>query len=220
VLAAVAAGGAGWAVAELARPRRADIRVFDPDEVARLETAMWRSYYDRRRLPLFGQLVALLQGQFHLQPLRAVTLAALAARAAAVFQVGASHADYRRALPYLERYYAGIRAVSEVPFDPAVAARLELAWWIVHREVEDHPPGDLEAALAALAAELYQLPAERLAAHAARRAEAMAIRDRASRREVGVLGDDWDRIEAVLWVAWKALADEVRALREREAQEA
>jgi hypothetical protein len=36
----------------------------------------------RRRLPLFGQLVALLQGQFHLQPLRAVTLAGLAARAA------------------------------------------------------------------------------------------------------------------------------------------
>jgi hypothetical protein len=220
VLAAVAAGGAGWAVVELARPRRTDIRVFDPDEVARLETAMWRSYYDRRRLPLFGQLVALLQGQFHLQPLRAVTLAGLAARAAAVFQVGASHADYRRALPYLERYYAGIRAVSEVPFDPARAARLELEWWIVHREVEDHPPGDLEAALAALAAELYQVPAERLAAHAARRAEAMTIRDRTSRRQVGVLADDWDRIEAVLWVAWKALADEVRVVREQEAQEA
>ena len=25
-----------------------------------------------------------------------------------------------------------------------------------------------------------------------------------------MLDDDWDRIEAVLWVAWKALADEVR----------
>ena len=61
VLLAATAGGAGWAAAELARPRRADIRVFDPDEVARLETAMWRSYYDRRRLPLFGQLVALLR---------------------------------------------------------------------------------------------------------------------------------------------------------------
>ena len=69
--------GAGWAVAELARPRRTDIRVFDPDDVARLETAMWRSYYDRRRLPLFGQLVALLQGQFHFQPLWAVALAGL-----------------------------------------------------------------------------------------------------------------------------------------------
>ena len=217
VLVAVAAGGAGWAAAELARPRRVDIRVFDPDEVARLETAMWRSYYDRRRLPLFGQLVALLQGQFHLQPLRAVTLAGLAARAAAVFQVGASHADYRRALPYLERYYSWIRAVSEVPFDPARAARLELAWWIVHREVDDHPPGDLEAALADLAAELYQVPAERLWTHASRRAEAMAIRDRTSRRPVGVLEDDWDRIEAVLWVAWKALADEVRLVRAEEA---
>jgi hypothetical protein len=210
VLVAVAAGGAGWAVAELARPRRVDIREFDPDEVARLETAMWRSYYDRRRLPLFGQLVALLQGQFHLQPLRAVTLAGLAARAAAVFQVGAPHADYRRALPYLERYYAGIRATSRVPFDPRRAAGLELEWWIVHREVDDHRPGDLEAALADLAAELYQVPAERCRAHAARRAEAMTIRDRTSRREVGVTGDDWDRIEAVLWVSWKALADEVR----------
>jgi hypothetical protein len=220
VLAAVAAGGAGWAAAELTRPRRADIRVFDADEIARLETAMWRSYYDRRRLPLFGQLVSLLQGQFHLQPLRAVAMAGLAARAAAVFQVGSSHDDYRRALPYLERYYAGIRAVSEVPFDPRRAAALELEWWIVHREADDHPPGDLEAALAELAAELYQVPAERLWTHAARRAEAMAIRDRTSRREVGVLADDWDRIEAVLWVAWKALADEVRTVRDAEAQEA
>src|SRR4029450_7188691 len=46
-------------------------------------------------------------------------------------------------------------------------AALELEWWIVHREVEDHPPGDLEHALAELAAELYQVPAERLRAHAA-----------------------------------------------------
>ena len=220
MLVVAAAGGAGWAAAELARPRRVDIRVFDPDEVARLETAMWRSYYDRRRLPLFGQLVALLQGQFHLQPLRAVALAGLAARAAAVFQVGASHDDYRGALPYLERYYAGIRTVSEVPFDPRRAAALELEWWIVHREVEDHPPGDLEHALAELAAELYQVPAERLWTHAARRAEAMTIRDRTSRREVGVLADDWDRIEAVLWVAWKALADEVGSVRDAEARQA
>jgi hypothetical protein len=219
VLLAATAGGAGWAVAELARPRRTDIRVFDPDDVARLETAMWRSYYDRRRMPLFGQLVALLQGQFHLQPLRAVALAGLAARAAAVFQVGESHDDYRRALPYLERYYAGIRAVSEVPFDPRRAAGLELEWWIVHREHVLHPPGDLERALADLAAELYQVPAERLWAHASRRAEAMTIRDHAATREVGVLEDDWDRIEAVLWVAWKALADEVRVLRQEEAQE-
>jgi len=81
-------------------------------------------------------------------------------------------------------------------------------------------PGGLEHALAELAAELYQVPAERLWAHAARRAEAMTIRDRTSRREVGVLDDDWDRIEAVLWVAWKALADEVRTVRDAEPRQA
>jgi hypothetical protein len=49
----------------------------------------------------------------------------------------------------------------------------------------------------------------------------MAIRDHTSRREVGVLVDDWDRIEAVLWVAWKVLADEVSLVRleEQEARE-
>jgi hypothetical protein len=212
--------------------------VFDPDELARLETAMWRSYYDRRRLPLFGQLVALLRGQFRLSPARSLALAFLAARAAAVFQVGRDHADYGRALPYLERYYAAILAVSELPFDAARAARLELDWWIVHRDAaadllkqpahhQDHgiPEGDqvgrhgdaraaledLERALADLAAELYQVPAERLAVHAERRAEAMTLRDRRAREPGGVAEADWERIEAVLRLAWRSLAAETRA---------
>ena len=113
VAAAVVLAGAGWAAGRLARgPARVDIRAFDPDEVARLETAMWRSYYDRRRLPLFRQLVALLRGQFRLAPARSLATAFLAARAAAVFQVGRRHADYERALPHLERYYAAILAAS------------------------------------------------------------------------------------------------------------
>ena len=48
----------------------------------------------------------------------------------------------------------------------------------------------------------------------------MTIRDHASRRAVGVLDDYWDRIESVIWVAWKALADEVRTVREEEARRA
>jgi hypothetical protein len=107
--AAVVLAGAGWAAGRIARgPARVDIRAFDPDEVARLERAMWRSYYDRRRLPLYAQLVALLRGQFQLSPGRSLALAFLAARAAAVFQVGRDRADDQRALPYLERSYAAI----------------------------------------------------------------------------------------------------------------
>jgi hypothetical protein len=124
-------------------------------------------------------LVALLRGQFRLAPPRSLATAFLAARAA-VFQVGRDRADYQRALPYLERYYAAILAVSETPFDAARAARLELDWWIVHREAAEQArtPDELERALARLAAELYQVPAERLGVHAARRAVAMTIRDR------------------------------------------
>jgi hypothetical protein len=212
VLVAVALATAGWAAGRLARgPARVDIRAFDPDEVARLETAMWRSYYDRRRLPLFRQLVALLRGQFRLAPGRSLATAFLAARAAAVFQVGQGHADYERALPYLERYYAAILAASEVPFDAARAARLELDWWIVHREAADHPPGDLEVALAALAAELYQVPAGRLADHARRRAEAMTVRDRRATEPGGVRAADWEEIAGLLRRSWRSLAAEVAA---------
>ena len=214
VVAAAVLAGAGWAAGRIARgPARVDIRAFDPDEVARLETDMWRSYYDRRRLPLFGQLVALLRGQFRLSPARSLATAFLAARAAAVFQVGRDHADYQRALPYLERYYAAILAVSETPFDAARAARLELDWWIVHRETAERArgPAELERALADLAAELYQVPAERLGVHAERRAEAMTIRDRRAQEPGGVAEADWDRIQSLLRLAWRALATELRA---------
>jgi len=42
---------------DLYYPRTIQMREFDPDEVARLETAMWRSYYEKRRLQLFNELV-------------------------------------------------------------------------------------------------------------------------------------------------------------------
>jgi hypothetical protein len=214
VLVGLVLAGAGWAAGRIARgPARVDIRAFEPDEVARLETAMWRSYYDRRRLPLFGQLVALLRGQFRLSPARSLAVAYLAARAAAVFQVGRGHADHQRALPYLERYYDAILAVSETPFGAARAARLELDWWIVHRETAERAgaPDELERALAELAAELYQVPVERLGVHAERRAEAMTIRDRRAQQPGGVVEADWDRIQSLLRLAWRALATELRA---------
>lgn len=39
-----------WIAVDLYRPYKVDIRAFDADEVARLDTAMWRSYYGRQRL--------------------------------------------------------------------------------------------------------------------------------------------------------------------------
>ena len=44
----------GWVTFDRYGPSSSNLREFDPDEVARLETAMWRSYplSDQRRPPL------------------------------------------------------------------------------------------------------------------------------------------------------------------------
>lgn len=193
-----------WAVFDLYRPTHTDIRNFNPDEVARLETAMWRSYYSRQRLRLFGQLAELMRTQYHFTFLRSNVVAYRAAKAAFVFKDGKSRADYEKALPDLLKYYSALRETSNVPFDVERAARLELEWWIIHRQRAQHPPDDLDRALAELPAELYHVPVERLMEHARLRAEAMRIRD--DKAEAGgVTEEDWQRIDELLHASWLSL---------------
>lgn len=193
-----------WVVYDLYAPRRTEMRRFDPDEVARLETAMWRSYYSRERVALFRQLSELLRTQYRLPFWRSQAVSFRAARAAFVFKDGRGRADYERALPDLLSFYRSIRDVSDIDFDVERAARLELEWWIVHRERKRHGAEDLPRALADLASELYRVPAERLREHAELRAEAMKIRD--DRAEAGgVTEDDWRRIDELLHRSWQSL---------------
>jgi hypothetical protein len=195
---------AAWVAYDLNASRRTSLREFDADEVARLETDMWRSYYGRERLRLFGQLAELLRTQYRMPFWRSNAVAYQAARAAFVFKDSRARADYERALPNLVNFYESIRAVSDTDFDAGRAARLELEWWIVHRERRRHAPGDLDRALADLAAELYRVPAERLAEHARLRAEAMLIRDTKA-EQGGVTADDWRRIDQLLRQSWRSL---------------
>lgn len=203
-LLSLAAVAGVWVLYDLYAPRSSDLRNFDPDEVARLETAMWRSYYEKERLRLFNQLSELLRTQYHLPFIRSNTTAYQAARAAFVFKDGSGRADYEKALPNLVNYYGEIRKVSVQQFDVDRAAQLELEWWIVHRERKNHKPGDLERALADLPAELYRVPALQLMEHARLRAEAMVIRD--TRAEAGgVTDEDWARIGELLKASWRSL---------------
>jgi hypothetical protein len=190
-------------------PRRSSLRDFDPNGVAKLETEMWRSYYDRREGRLFQEMAQLLRTQYHLPLLRSYVVAYQAARGAFVFKRGRVRAEYERALPYLERYYGAIRAVSDTPFDSQRAARLELEWWIVHRQREEHPPQDLVDALAALQGEIYAKPVTNFQEHAQLRADAMTIRDtQAAAGNVAVA--DWQRIETLLQGSWGSLSRAVR----------
>lgn len=193
-----------WAAFDLYAPHRTSMREFDADEVARLETAMWRSYYSRQRVKLFREAAELLRTQYRLPPLRSNAVAYRAAKAAFVFKDGRSRADYERALPDLVSFYQSIRAVSDTDFDVERAARLELEWWIVHRERRRRAPGDLDRALADLQAEIFRVPAERFTEHARLRAEAMEIRDTKA-DQGGVTEEDWRRIDELLHRSWRSL---------------
>jgi len=189
---------------DLFSSRASRLRSFDPDEVARLETAMWRSYYAKQQFKLYNQLTELLRTQYNLPFIRSNAVAYQAARAAFVFKGGHNRQEYERALPYIVSFYTAIRKVSDIPFDVDRASRLELEWWIIHRERDKHAPGDLAQALAALQSELYQMPAERFAEHARLRAKAMTIRD-AKADQGGVTEADWARIDELLYQSWRLL---------------
>ncbi len=199
-----------WTLYDLYAPRTAHLREFNPDEVARLETAMWRSYYDKQRVKLFNELAELLRTQYNMPLIRSNQVAYYAADAAFVFKKGKQRSDYEKALPDLIKFYTAVRKMSDIPFNVERAARLELEWWIIHRQRAEHAPGDLDHALAELQAEIYQIPVERLEEHGRLRAEAMAIRD--TKAEAGgVTEADWREINTLLQRSWSSLAMAVKS---------
>ena len=200
----------GGVVFDLYYPRTTKMREFDPDEVARLETAMWRSYYEKEQVRLFNQLAELLRTQYHMPLVRSNQVAYYAANAAFVFKQGRERKDYEKALPDLIKFYSEVRKLSDIPFDVDRVARLELEWWIIHRQRAEHKPADLEKALAELQAEIYRVPLERMIEHGRLRAEAMTIRD--TKAEAGGVSEaDWARINELLKESWRSLQKAVKS---------
>lgn len=203
-----------WIGVDVFVPRRHSIRQFDPSAVARLETAMWRSYYDQNRALLFWQLAGGLREQFHAPFWRSFGLAFQATKAAFVFKQGHSRSDYRQTIPTLTAYYAAIQNLTIERFDVPKVAALELEWWITHRERERYSYPDLAKALVQTAAALYNQPTAPFGEYGRLRAEAMRLCDaaRPGRRYGGTAGlageatdADWQRIEQTLILAWSEL---------------
>lgn len=193
-----------WILYDLYSPHKVDIREFDADEIARLDTAMWRSYYAKERLKMFLQLGETLQTQYKLRFWRRQLMAFHAAKSAFVFKDGKAREDYEKSLPDLEKFFGEIRAVSTTDFDVKNASKLELEWWIVHRERKNYQEGDLAKALADAASALYNEPSEKFLEYGNYRAEAMKIRDTKA-ESGGVSEEDWQKISELLHKSWRSL---------------
>lgn len=197
-IAAAAALVAAYAVI----PRQADLRAFDPAEMARLETAMWRDYYDKRYVALFYHLYASTRTQFGFSPLRSLHIALSAAEAAKTFQPTRSRREAAAALPALLAYYRDFAPAAPVGFDVEEAARLELDWWQARREAAG--PQDYGLTIARVAALTYGGSADDpgIRQFGIARAEAMAFRD--GRGET-MTDADWTQIERRLAEAYRSL---------------
>ncbi len=193
-----------WLGFDLLSARNTSLREFDAREVARLETDMWRSYYDKERVKLFGELAELLRHQYRLPLVKSNFVAFQAAKAAFVFKNGHERSDYEKALPNLVKYYSAIQAVSDIKFDVEQVAKLELEWWIIHRERDKYSRADLDRSLAELPAAIYRMPVEKFQEHAKLRAEAMLIRDKKAEQD-GVSAEDWKKIDDLLQASWHSL---------------
>lgn len=195
LLAVLAAAWAGW-------PRGADLRAFEPAEMARLETAMWRDYYEKRYPALFYHLYSLSRTQFGFSPLDSVRIALSAAQAARAFQPTRSRTAAAAALPELIVYYQLLRPAAPNAFDVEAAARLELDWWQARREAV--APTDYGVTIARVAAMTYGKSADEPAMlqSGVLRAEAMALRDA---RGQGITDSDWREIEGRLLRAYELL---------------
>lgn len=192
-----------WIAVDLLMPSRNSLRQFNPTKVARLETAMWRSYYEKKPVLLFWQLATGLRQQFHAPFWRSFVLGFQATKAAFVFkQSNKSKGSAEQVLPDLIGYYTSIQELSVETFDVSKVAQLELNWWIVHRRRDRYSYGDLANALVNTSAALYNQPATSFTTYGRLRADAMQMCDQVRNHPNGATEADWLRIETLLNQAW------------------
>ena len=147
---------------------------FDPDELARLETRMWKAYYRRQPARLFGLLVLALRAQARVSWPRALAASVLLTRAAAGF--ARATGDYERFAPDIGRGHRMLGLPDDV--DVEAVARHELRWWTVRREIGLSAGTAAGDSITDLYASLYGVPRERVAQAGRLRGLAAEIRDR------------------------------------------
>jgi hypothetical protein len=153
---------------------------FDPVRLGGYEADAWVAYYQRRWAVFLRASLGLVREGFGLPGLATVRGAWLVMRANQAWAPYPDN-DPDRARAYMRDFYAMVAKAHGETFDLDDAARLEINWWRVHRYLQrEAPDGSIEPltdALANLYAHVYAVPADRVRAAAAHRAEAMRISD-------------------------------------------
>jgi hypothetical protein len=160
--------------------RPSPMRRFDPQRLGRLECDAWVTYYLRDWRRFLVAAISMVRVGFGMSWPRTVHGAWLVLRANQVWAPYPDN-DPEHARRLMQRFYELVARTHDETFDAEQAARLEVAWWGVHRHGQrkdpDQPLDVLVDALATLYAHVYAEPFEAVRPAAAARAEAMKISD-------------------------------------------
>jgi hypothetical protein len=170
---------------------------FDPARLADLELRMWKAYYAKENIRLFGLLATMLREQYHYSWVTATREAYHLARAASTF--GNLKSNYEQVLPDLESGYATAKSSIGGGFDPKAVARAELAWWVARRIPGQNSPEQVGRLIADEYAMLYGKPRSAMLASAQLRAKAAALRD------AQASAPDWNEIGRLLTGSYSEL---------------
>jgi hypothetical protein len=151
---------------------------FDPVKVGQQECAAWAAYYRHEWWTFLRAAVGMVAAGFGMNR-RDTLLGAWYVLQANRVWAPVPDNDPQAAREYMRRFYELVRASGWGEFDPAVAARLEVEWWRLHRE---HQYGtaamdELVDSLDALYSHVYGVPRSSMRDAARLRAEAMDLSD-------------------------------------------
>ena len=157
------------------------LRSFDPVRMADLEYRAWVGYYLRKWGQVLVASVGLVRVGFGMSWPRTLLGAWLVLRANQLWAPYPGN-DPDRARAYMRRFYALVRRSFGQPASPAEAAKLEVDWWRVHRELPystmPREAGDeLVESLTRLYCYLYGEPEATVRPAAQHRARAMDLSD-------------------------------------------
>src|SRR3954454_20901689 len=121
-----------------------DLRTFDPVRIGRLETVAWVTYYRREWVKFLRAAVGLTYEAFGLGWPATLYGAWLVLRANQLWAPVPDN-DPAGARRCMERFYRLVARKHGERFDVHQAARLEVEWWRIHRELQRERPEDDDA---------------------------------------------------------------------------
>jgi hypothetical protein len=115
-------------------PRSSSLSGFDAASMAELQVGIWRYAASKKQAQIFFDLYRILNGQYRIPPIPALSAAWSALEAQRAFADAADQADEEKALPFLEKTFFIIGEQTGSNLDPTIIARLELFTWSLARD--------------------------------------------------------------------------------------